>query len=287
MVMVVSLIIVLITTTIVYSVRQKVATALELNDRSASYLKSYSAHNQVLYSFLTSVVSSAGLEIRDENGEKLATLNYYGAPIELAQGISVKLRDISGMISPLFHMNNFRKFVEHVSQDSKLTNTILDALADWQDRDNIKKIYGAESKEYSQAGYSFGPRNFLIQLPEEIMLLKGFDDALFGQLVQDTAYWSNGKINYMTMSDRMLKALLGNDSMVERLVALREKGRLTPTIFREITGIPAGGNTIYTPSDYIKVEIETRVRKAVSRIDSVIVKRESARRPYMVLEWKS
>ena len=195
MVMVVSMIIVLITTTIVYSVRQKVATALELKDRSAAYLESYSVHNQVLYSFLTSVISGAGLEVQDEKGEKVVTLNFYGVPIELAQGVPVKLRDISGMISPLFDMSHFRKVVQHVSQDSKLTNTIVDALADWQDGDNIKKIYGSESKEYSQAGDSFGPRNFMIQLPEEIMLLKGFDDALFGQLEQDTAYWSDGKIN--------------------------------------------------------------------------------------------
>ncbi len=285
MVIVITLIISVITMSITFSVQGKIAMVLELTNRSSAYLKSYSAYNGALYNILTSTFTSAGLKIYQEDGSELVW-NLYGEPIELAEGTMVKLRDGAGMLSPLFHPGYLRKFMEYTCEDSKKINLFADALADWQDKDDFKRLNGAESYDYRMKGYSYGPRNFYIQVPHEVMLLKGFDAELFEEIKDDLVYWGSGTINYLTMSEKLLRALLKNDPLVDRIIQLRKEGKLTGRVFRDLTGIPHTEQNIFAPSGWIKVVMRAQVERAVDRIEAVIVKRESQTKPYRVVEWK-
>ena len=284
-VIVIALIISVITMSIAFSVREKTAVALELADRSTAYLKSYSAYNKVLYNILTSTFTSAGLKIYQKDGSELAW-DLYGEPIELAKGVTVKLRDGAGMLSPLFHPGYLRKFMEYTCKDSKKINLFVDTLADWQDTDDLKRLNGAESYDYRMKDYGYGPRNFYIQVSREVMLLRGFDPELFGEIKDDIVYWGGGNINYLTMSEKLLRALLKNDLLVDRIIRIRKEGNLTGRVFRNLTGIPETEANIYAPSGWIKVEITAKVGKAVDRIEAIVKKRGLAKRPYMVTEWK-
>lgn len=284
-VIVIALIISVITMSIAFSVREKTAVALEMVDRSSACLKSYSAYNETLYNILTSTFTSTGLKIYQEDGSELAW-NLYGEPIELAEGVTVELRDGAGMLSPLFHPGYLRKLMEYTCKDSKKINSFVDTLADWQDTDDLKRLNGAESYDYRMKGYSCRPRNFYIQVTQEILLLRGFDPELFGKIRDDIVYWGGGNINYLTMSEKLLRALLENDLLVDRIIRIRKEGKLTGRIFSSLTGIPETEENIYAPSGWIKVKITAKVGKAVDRIEAVVKKRGSAKRPYMVSEWK-
>ena len=284
-VIVIALIISIITISIAFSVREKTAIALELKDRNTAYLKSYSAYNDVLYNILTSTFTSTGINFWQEDGSEIVW-NLYGEPIKLAEGIMVKLRDGAGMLSPMFHSEYLRKFMEYTCEDSKKTNLFADTLADWQDTDDLKRLNGAESYDYRMTGYSYAPRNFYIQIPHEVVLLKGFDAELFEKIKDDIVYWGGGNINYITMSEKLLRALLKNDPLVDRIVWIRKEGKLTGRVFRDLTGIQETEHNIYAPSGWIKVEITAKVGKAVDRVEAFLVKRQSRKRPYMVAEWK-
>lgn len=285
MVIVIALIISVITMSIAFSVREKTAVAQELMDRSSALLKSYSAYNGALYNILTSTFTPTGIKFQQEDGSELVW-NLYGEPIEFAEGIMVKFRDGAGMLSPLFHSEYLRKFMEYTCEDSKKTNLFVDTLADWQDIDDFKRLNGAESYDYKMTGYSYAPRNFYIQLSHEVLLLKGFDAEIFEEIKDDIVYWGGGNINYLTMSKKLLGALLKNDPLVDRILRIRKQGKLTGRIFRELTGIPETEENIYAPSGWIKVEITAKVGKAVDRIEAILVKMQSRKRPYMVTEWK-
>ena len=285
MVIVIALIISVITMSVAFSVQGKIAMALELTDRSSAYLKSYSAYNEVIYNILTSTFSSAGLKIYQEDGSEIAW-DLYGDPIDLSEGVSVKLRDGAGMLSPLFHPGYLRKFMEYTCEDSKKINLFADTLADWQDTDDLKRLNGAESYDYRMTNYSYVPRNFYIQLPDEVMLLKGFDAKLFEEIKDDLVYWGSGSINYLTMSENLLCGLFKNDPLVDRIIQLRKEGNLTGRVFRDLTGIPTTEQNTFAPSGWVKIEVSAKVKKAVDRIEAVIVKTESQTRPYRVVEWK-
>jgi general secretion pathway protein K len=148
MVIVIALIISVITMSIAFSVREKIAVALELMDRNTAYLKSYSAMNEVVYNILTSTFTRAGMEIRQEDGIVIEEWNLYGQPIELSEGVTVRLKDISGMIPLPFGSRYFRALMMNESQDSKKVNAFADAFADWQDKDDLKRLNGAEAFDY-------------------------------------------------------------------------------------------------------------------------------------------
>lgn len=286
MVMAVSMIIVLITMAIVSSVRQKLATAIELQNRNVAYLKAYSATSEVLYYFSSSPLNSLDLEVRLSDGGP-TRWNLYGEPIRLSQGVSFTLRDLSGMISPVLQPNFFRKLVEYVLHDSEKTNALMDSFLDWQDADDLKRLNGAERWDYSAAGYSYAPRNFYIQVSEELLLVKGFDPETFEKIRQDIAYWNVGFINYLTMSEQTLSAFLQNDSLVKRILELRRKGELTWQIFSQLTGVQPTEDLVTFASGYIKFVLTAQEQTSVSTIEASVAKIETQSAPLTILEWKS
>lgn len=282
----ISMIIVLITMAIVFSVRQKIGLATELKDRNMAYLAAHSAYNQVLYNILTSMFTSYGLRVQPEDGKEGVWWNLYGAPIEFENNVTVRLRDVAGMASPLTRPRLFGKLVAHSSDDSKAANAFMDALADWQDIDDLKRLNGAESYDYGMAGYDYGPRNSYIQVMEEVFLLKDSPPLLFEEIKNDCFFWGFGNINYMTMSEKMLQIVFADDSMVNRILKLRETKELTPSMFRSITGVPWSDTVSFFPSGWIKVDIVATVNRSVEKTHAVVVKEETDRAPFRVVEWK-
>ena len=62
----ISMVIVLITMAIVFSVKQKIGLATELKNRNTAYLAALSAYSQVIYNTLTSTFTSYGLTVQKE-----------------------------------------------------------------------------------------------------------------------------------------------------------------------------------------------------------------------------
>ncbi len=284
-VLLISLIIIVLGVGIAWSVRNRIDIAIELNDRNSAYLKSYSAMNEVIYHLVTSTFTPTGIKFQPGN-EKETGWNLYGRPIKISDGVTIRLRDTAGMVSVLFAPDLLRDLVEYAGGNSKKAVAFLDSLADWQDKNDFKRLNGAESFDYRTAGYAYVPRNFYIQVPREIMLIKNFNKGIFGKIKGDLTYWGGTTVNFLTMSRRLLKALLHNDSLVERIIKLRGEGRLTEKVFRDLTGIQATERNIFMPNGLIQVDITAHVGKTVDRIKAVLAKRQWQRRPYLVTAWR-
>ena len=284
-VMVISLIIVVVTMSITSTVREDVRVAIELNDRNMASLASYSAMNEAIYNILISTFTPSGMRIYKSDGST-EEWTLYGNPLELKKGITVRARDIGGMLSPLFDPKGLRELIEYTSKDSEKSGRFTDRLSDWQDTDDLKRLNGAESYDYRIAGFSYSPRNFFLQVPEELKLIKDFDPSIYRSIEEDLVYWSGGKRNYLTMSEQTLRALLKNDPLVDTVIKLREEEELTGKIFRDLTGIPLTEETSFAPSGMIKVEVTAEVGKAVDRIEAVIAKQQTGKRPFFVAEWR-
>lgn len=60
--------------------------------------------------------------------------------------------------------------------------TLLDAILDWRDADNLKRPRGAEDDDYLAAGKKFRPSNGPFETLEEIRHVKGFSPELYQKL---------------------------------------------------------------------------------------------------------
>jgi general secretion pathway protein K len=284
-VLLISLMITLITMAIVDSVHQKARVVEELQERTEANLKSYSAMNEVIYGLLTSLPMETELRVHREDGST-ALWNLYGEPIELAAGVSARLRDCNGLAVVPFSPVKVGRLVAAATGDSSRANTAADALADWEDEDDLKRLNGAESFEYTAAGFTYSPRNHQIQTLQELLLVKGFDEELFAQISDDLASWGATETNYLTMSERMLRAMLADEDLVQRLLEFRAKRQLNYWTFTQLTGIQRSEQTVFGPSGWIKVAITAKQGKAVDTIEALIGRTATDRSPFMVAEWK-
>jgi general secretion pathway protein K len=284
-VLVISMIVIAIATSITYTVRQKISMAEEINNRSKAYTKSYSALSTVLYNLSTSTFNNYALDIHQPNGDILKW-NLYGKPIEIEKGVTAKLRDTSGMISPLFDEGYLELLLNRFYKKPAKIQQFIDTLADWQDADDFNRLNGAEVFDYKAAKLPYSPRNFYIQTIDELKLLKGFDPEILNILKDDLLYWRTGHINFMTMSKEMLQALLPDDNMGKTIVDSRDQWTLTSAIFSQLTGILDSEDMLFFPRGWIKIEINAAEGNATEHIELVVLKSQRQQSPFWIAEWK-
>jgi len=284
-VLIISMIIIAIATSITYTVRQKIRMAEEIKNRGKAYAKSYSALNNVLYNFSTSTFNNYALDIHEPSGDILKW-NLYGNPIEIEKGVTAKLRDISGMMSPLFDEGLMSLVLTRSYKKSAKIQQFIDTLADWQDKDDFNRLNGAEAFDYKMAKLPYSPRNHYIQTIDELGLLKGFDPEILSTLKNDLTYWRAGHINFMTMSKEMLQVLLLDDTMVKTILDSRETWTLSGALFTQITGIQQSEDVIFLPRGWIKIEIDASEGNATDHIEVVVLKSQKQRAPFWFAEWK-
>ncbi|MEI7590757.1 MAG: hypothetical protein WCJ49_05545 [Deltaproteobacteria bacterium] len=284
-VLVISMIIIAIATSITYTVRQKIRMADEINNRSKAYTKSYSALNTVLYNLSTATLNSYSLDIHQPNGEILKW-NLYGKPIEIEKGVTAKLRDTSGMISPLFDETFLYLVLSRFYKKPEKIQQFVDTLADWQDADDFTRLNGAEAFDYRMTRLPYSPRNYYIQTLDELNLLKDFDPEILNTIKDDLLYWRSGHINCMTMSKEMLQVMLLDDNMVKTIMDSRDQWTLTSGIFRQLTGILESEDVLLFPRGWIKIEINATEGNATDHIEVVVLKSQKQRSPFWFAEWK-
>jgi len=221
----------------------------------------------------------------EENGSS-TFWNLYGTPIKLGPGLALEMRDTAGMVSPLFASSLLRRLMEQTADDPDQPQRALAALSDWQDRDDLKRINGAEAWDYRSADLAYTPRNTYVQSVSELYLVKNFDPGLIKKLEDHLVYWPTGNTNYLTMPDDLLRAALNDAQQAGRVIELRKQGRLTPSVFTSLTGIRQTMDNIFSPSGRIRMTVRAESDNAKSRIQAVVSKRPADGKPFTILSWK-
>jgi general secretion pathway protein K len=212
--------------------------------------------------------------------------NLYGAPVELDPGLEVVLQDTGGMVSPLIPSRLLHRLIERSVEDKDRPSRAVDALSDWQDVDDLKRLNGAEAWDYRSAGLPFIPRNSYIQSISELNLIRHFEPDLVEAIRDDMVYWPPGDTNYLTMSPDLLKAVIGDTELVAHIIDLRNQGRLSPALFTALTGIHPEPESVFYPSGDMQMTVTAEVESARSRIRAVVSRRPSGGKPFTILSWQ-
>lgn len=67
---------------------------------------------------------------------------------------------------------------------------LVDAILDWRDTDELRRIHGAELEEYQAAGLSYAPRNAPFQSIEELSLVLGMSAPLYHRIAGSITIFS-------------------------------------------------------------------------------------------------
>jgi len=163
--------------------------------------------------------------------------NFYGQPYQFSEDVIVKVQDISSLIS-LNHMNNklATELFDLLGYSGHEVRTFLDSLADWKDKDDLKRLNGAERDYYRYLGI-VGPRNGYLQSYDEVLNIQQSNILTMAQWQEHFSLALVTSFNPLNAPDLILKAFINNDDAYKEVIKKRQLGSLNELNFYQATGI--------------------------------------------------
>jgi hypothetical protein len=163
-------------------------------------------------------------------------------------------------------------------QADAVSDAVSDAVLDWRDADNLKRMRGAEEKDYEAKGLSYRPANGPFNVMSELLLVSGVtSDMFWGNPLKSiesdlSSYYdqaekeripralSEGFTIYSGQSKRISMLVPGNETgyLYMNVIMSKESGRLAVVDSQQFLGVAELG------FDRL-IELETEVRGLEAR----------------------
>jgi general secretion pathway protein K len=85
--------------------------------------------------------------------------------------------------------------IESVGVDRERAQALADAIADFRDADNLRRLNGAEEADYRAAGVAWGPKNAPFQSIEELQQVLGMTSEVYKRTAPYLTVYSLGIVN--------------------------------------------------------------------------------------------
>ncbi len=233
------------------TVRSQIGTVSLMKDSFDLGLQLENAEAELLHKLLTQK-----LYRKNESDDAIVQQwNFYGKPFKLNENTTVMIQDLSGVLGLNILDNTIAsKFFEQQGGSDHEIRTLLDSLADWKDKDDLKRLNGAEGHYYSQIKKP-GPRNAYLQTVEEVESVK---QGLLLTSEQWKRYFTTEIIvgfNPLNAPNAILKAFLSNNSFYEEVLRQREAGTLTGHSFYQVTAIEDNDFISFLTGGVLKISL--------------------------------
>lgn len=211
-----------------------------------------------------------------------------GREYNLSKGISISLRDTSGLINVFSGPSNF--IASTLTKDNILRNRLIDTLDDWRDKDDIPKINGAEQYGYdikNKGGLLKVRNSNSIQDIDELSLIKGFEKIDF-KLIQDNLYYGeSGMVNLALINNPSYLGVLLNLSYQESLNLLHLREDSLTEFIKRVSSYSTFNDMYmgFSPKKQFLVTIKAQKGRAKS-ILNVTIDFSFFDRPYMTISYK-
>ena len=210
-----------------HQARQHIRLASAVQQYTQANLALHSAEAEIIYNLL----SNQPFVLQSGNNNTGVPWNFYGKPFDFNQ-LTIQIQDTSGLLSASSpHSATLSGLVQQFGGSESQGRQIAAALADWQDRNDLARLDGAEQPDYRDITVRNGP----IQYLEEWLFVKGVTPQLYQQLAPYLTLFPQG-VNINQQPEAVWRANF-SASEVNELVRARDAGELTPTLFSSITGI--------------------------------------------------
>jgi general secretion pathway protein K len=174
-----------------------------------------------------------------------------------------------------------------VGVDAESAESLVDAIVDWRDADDLVRPRGAEQAAYVAAGMDHVPSNGNFQTVDELRLVLGMTPELYKRIADAlTVYSGQSGINGVVAPRQVLLALPGaTPEDVDAYIAARaayQAENLTPPVFPPATAFASGGaGSVYNLRARATLPDGTYfIREAVARVT------RDRSRPFIFLDWK-
>lgn len=209
-----------------YQARQHIRLAQAVQQYSSATMALHSAEAEILFTLL----SNEPHQLQIGNLADAPGWNFYGESFTLGD-TQIYLQDTSGLLNATSPDSRLlSQFTTEQTGSEAQGREIAAALADWQDKDDVVRLDGAEQADYPSITVRNGP----IQYSEEWLFIKGVTPELFSGLAPLMSFFTQG-VNINQQPEALWRAYLP-PSQVQDLSRLRRSGKLTAELFENLTG---------------------------------------------------
>ncbi|MCI4624377.1 MAG: general secretion pathway protein GspK [Candidatus Magnetoovum sp. WYHC-5] len=191
-------------------VKEHVKTAIGFKNKSRAMVKVYSAIDTLTYVILTGRKTADGIEFSDRSLLGISGIGANNRPLTVWKEVEISVQDTNGMVS-LYNLDV--GLFENLMKVIKIANykEISDSVSDWVDSDNIEKAQGAENNYYTSMNKEYWPRNKNVEYLEELLLIRGMNRQIFGQLEPYLTTMPSTGFNPKAASDELMMAFFKID----------------------------------------------------------------------------
>lgn len=167
---------------------------------------------------------------------------------------------------------------------------LVDAVADWRDRDTLRRLNGAERSEYRQAGRAYEPKNQAFDSIDELRLVLGVSPALFERIRDGiTVHARRRGVDPRTAAPTVLATLLGDDERVENFLERRRaaRGEIPSRDAATIAPDIPGTFTARSPRNTFTIRAVAKTADGATFARVAVIRLGARRgRPFTMLEWR-
>ncbi len=258
-------------------------------------VKVHSVYNSLLFMLLTGTQTNMAIESKFKTDE-IANEEIYldGRKTESAvKGVFFSVQDMNGIISLRGPERvALRRLVKHF-MDEENFKVFWDSLMDWEDRNDLKRLNGAEKYYYeNMENLDYHPKNDKIFYKKELLLIRGMTEDIFYKLSPYLTIYPHSGFNPNTAPVPVLIARLNIDEQIARQIVERREGEEGPLkLDTEMMnlGVPKpvrkGREVWYFPDPLVEIKIFSE-GKIYHRKRCIVYLKETKVAPFAVYGWE-
>lgn len=255
-VLIISIILTMLGIYISQTVRSQVATTYLMQQSNQVSLSAENVEAELLHTLLT----NKRYVSKSSESNLVKKWNFYGKPFQYDDHTQITIQDMSSLLS-LNYLNKrlATRLFEQLGYQGHEVRTFLDSLSDWKDKDELKRLNGAEKDYYQSIGVT-GPRNGFLQSIDEVLSIKQSELLTITQWKRYFSLSLVSKFNPMNAPETILKVFINNDEALKEVLELRGQGNLTALNFYQATGIEEDDGISFTTGRILKIKIVTKIQ---------------------------
>lgn len=179
---------------------------------------------------------------------------------------------------------------ESIGMELEDAEALADAVLDWRDPDDLVRPFGAEDREYEQAGYEYGSKDAPFDTVEELQQVIGMNYELYQRVEPAvTVYSGRSQVNLDMAPREVLLAQPGlNPDLVDRYLEEREQSGEEGGARSLMPGAGRGQSVAQGGSLTYSVESRATLPNGASATLEAVMRLQAspAGRPYSIVRWR-
>ncbi|MEJ2618956.1 MAG: type II secretion system protein GspK [Candidatus Thiodiazotropha sp.] len=227
--------------------------------------------------------SRAVMELMVNNPEQRWNFNGQVYTLETNQGaLEIAIRNASGLLDlNKASADQLNRLFVLISDSPEERNSLVDRLNDWRDGDNLRRLNGAEDKDYRAEGYNYATTGKDLTSLEELAYVMGFDAERVNRLRPYVTLNSESSTVDFRFASEQLTALLTTNRQPGS-----ELGEVLDQLDSELADLDLtqGGGT--SQSRVFRIEVNARTKPGGhARLVADVALKNQGTKPYSIHSW--